>query len=40
MPLRALILFQQGQTSFQQLDGLLDLLNGRIIRGLWRLIRR
>ena len=39
MPLRALILFQQGKTSFQQLDGLLDLLNGKIIRGLWRLIR-
>jgi beta-glucosidase len=38
MPLRALVLFQQGKTSFQQLDGLLDLLNGRIIRGLWRLM--
>ncbi|MEL0047592.1 MAG: glycoside hydrolase family 3 C-terminal domain-containing protein [Gammaproteobacteria bacterium] len=39
MPLRALVLFQQGKTTFQQLDGLLDLLNGKFLRGLWRLMR-
>ena len=39
MPLRAIVLFQQGKTSFQQIDGLLDLLNGKVIRGLWSLLR-
>ena len=34
MPLRAIVLFQQGKTSFGQIDGLLALLNGRVFLGI------
>ena len=39
MPLRAAVLFQQGKISFDQIDTLLALLNGRPLKALKLLLR-
>ncbi len=38
MPLRLIVLFGGGRFSFRRMNALIDILNGRILRGMFRLI--
>ena len=39
MPLRSLVLFSDGKLSKNRASGMIDLLNHRLIRGIWKLIK-